>query len=239
MKRDTTVDYRHRPVGELVAEDYTRAAVFTRFGIDFCCGGGRNVAEACERVGARYDDLEAALRAVDGADVTDGATDDARSWPLDRLIAHIEHVHHSYVRENLPVLKKWTDKVARVHGPRHEELLEVRDAVARLADEMEEHMAAEEGVLFPRVLALVHGRGAGQSGLASETLDSLEDDHERAGNLMKRLRELTNGFQPPADACATYRAAFALLGEFEADLHRHVHLENNILFPRAAELGRA
>lgn len=231
MEHDTTVDYRHRPVGELVAEDYTRAAVFTRFGIDFCCGGGRNVADACERAGARYDDLEAALRAVDGADATEGATDDARSWPLERLIAHIVHVHHGYVRENLPVLRKWTDKVARVHGPRHAELLEVRDAVALLADELEEHMAAEEGVLFPRVLE--------QSGVGTETLDALEDDHERAGDLMKRLRELTNGFQPPADACATYRAAFALLGEFEADLHRHVHLENNILFPRAAELGRA
>lgn len=231
-----TTDYRHRPVGELVAEEYGRAAVFTRFGIDFCCGGGKSVADACERAGADYDDLEAALLAVDRSRAGEGG-DDARDWALDRLVAHIEHVHHRYVREHLPVLKQWTTKVARVHGARHEELLEVRDRVAELADEMEAHMTAEEEVLFPRVVAIARGPDAAGAPVAAETLESLEDDHDRAGALMKRLRELTAGFQPPDDACATYRAAFALLAEFEQDLHRHVHLENNILFPRAIAAG--
>ncbi len=236
MEQTTTTDYRDRPVGELVAEDYRRASVFTRFGIDFCCGGGKNVADACERAGADYGDLEAALQAVDRTRGANG--DDARDWELDRLVSHIELVHHRYVREQLPVLKQWTTKVARVHGSRHEELLEVRDGVHELAEEMEAHMAAEEEVLFPRVVAIVRGQKEAAGAVGSETIESLEDDHDRAGALMKRLRDLTAGFQPPEDACATYRAAFALLAEFEQDLHRHVHLENNILFPRAAALAR-
>jgi regulator of cell morphogenesis and NO signaling len=235
MERETEVPLRERGVGELVADDYGLAAVFSRFGIDFCCGGGRSVGEASARAGVPYETLERALLAV-GRDTEGPSADDVRTWDLHRLTDHIERVHHEYVRERLPVLRQWTTKVARVHGGRHTELVEVRDAVDALGSELEPHMRAEEEILFPRIAILAADPTAAPVEATGEAIEAMEDDHERAGALMKRLRELTSDFRPPADACATYRAAFALLEEFEADLHRHVHLENNILFPRATAL---
>lgn len=227
------MDYLDRPVGELVAEDYARAAVFTELGIDFCCGGGRSAARACTSAGVDPERLVAALASVD-ARRAERRPPDPREWPLDRLVAHIEGEHHTYVRRTLPVLDAWTSKVARVHGARRPELVEVRHLFEDLSREMTRHLDDEEQVLFPRVAAIGtpdHGNGA----VPDTVVEALEDDHERAGAVMGRIRELTNGFTPPTDACATYRATFALLKEFEEDLHRHVHLENNVLFPRALD----
>ena len=217
-----------RSVGEVVAEDYTRAAVFQRYGIDFCCGGGRSVADACRKAGADLDEVLGALRESDErADPAPGH--DPRDWAPSFLADYIVTVHHGYVRQALPALRQFSDKVARVHGRRHPELVEVRTLVHELAEEMEEHMAEEEQGIFAR---LAEGGPA-----TPEDVGSLEDDHEEAGELMRRIRALTDGFQPPADACSTYRATFAKLEEFEGDLHRHVHLENNILFPQIAGPG--
>ena len=231
--RETVMDYLERTVGELVAEDYARAAVFTEFGIDFCCGGGRSTSRACASAGVDPTRLVDALAAVD-ARGGDGPPADPRSWPLDRLVAHIEDRHHTYVRRTLPVLDAWTAKVARVHGARHPELAEIRGLFQELAEEMTRHLDDEEQVLFPRVAAMGTSADDGEP-VADAVVTALEDDHEHAGSTMRRIRELTDGFTPPADACTTYRATFALLREFEQDLHRHVHLEHNVLFPRALE----
>ncbi len=228
-----------RTVGELVAEDYRRAAVFQRFGIDFCCGGGVGVRATCEKSGVAWAELERALAASDG---WSGAEEpDPRDWELDVLAEHIVAVHHDYVRDALPALLQFSDKVARVHGERHPELGEIRRLVAELAAALTEHLEEEERVLFPAVARLV---SAGDAAGASSSPDSvvaplagLEDDHERAGDIMRRVRELSADFAAPADACNTYRALYAKLAEFEADLHRHVHLENNVLFPRARVLA--
>lgn len=228
--------YLGRTVGELVAEDYRRAAAFTELGIDFCCGGKRTVAQACERAGVSPEVAERTLEEL-GPSSQDPTALDPRSWDLGDLARHIEKVHHAYVRRTLPVLGQWTEKIARVHGRAHPELLEVRAAVAELAGEMDRHMHEEESELFPYVADL----GSSDSGpsVPNAFVEALEDDHERAGALTRRIRKLTNGYEPPADACATYSATFALLRDFESDLHRHVHLENNVLFPRALALQAA
>ena len=233
---DTTQVWGERMVGDVVAEDYRRAAVFQRHGIDFCCGGSRSVRSACEEVGADYEAVASSLEKV-GANGT--PVEDPGEWALDALADHIVERHHGYVRETLPVLRQFAGKVAKVHGGRHGELLEIRDLVEELAVEMERHMAEEETVLFPRIRVLVSGSDDGAGDDAADAVSGavppLEDDHDHAGALMARIRELSGGFQPPADACNTYRATYAKLEEFEADLHRHVHLENNVLFPRAVE----
>lgn len=230
--------YLDRAVGDVVAEDYARAAVFTRLGIDFCCGGRRTVAEAGARAGISDEEMVDALAAAD-RDASEGGSDDPRSWRLDRLTAHIEDRHHQYVRRTLPVLGQWLEKLVRVHGGAHPELLEIRDMVGELSAEMEEHMAAEETRLFPAVVRLESAAAEGAGGIPAGVLDELEEDHERAGGLMSSIRRTSNDFHPPAEACSTWRATFALLQEFESDLHRHVHLENNILFPRALERSAA
>jgi regulator of cell morphogenesis and NO signaling len=226
----TTDRGSERTVGEVVSEDYRRAAVFQRYGIDFCCGGRQTLRAACEGAGVEYETVTRALREADARDAASDGLSDPRSWELSALAEHIVREHHGYVRDTLPVLRQFTTKVAHVHGARHDELLEVRALVGELALELERHMEEEETVLFPQVAALTSPSDTAD---LPDTLRSLEDDHELAGAHMARIRELTGGFRPPTDACATYRATYAKLEEFEADLHRHVHLENNILFPRA------
>jgi regulator of cell morphogenesis and NO signaling len=219
-----------KPVGEVVAEDYRLGAVFKRFGIDFCCGGGLEVAEACARRGVDLEELTAAIQAARsvGAEST---LPDTRGWPPAFLADYIENVHHRYCRETLPVLREFTGKVARVHGTDRPALVEVDRILNALADEMEAHMVSEEEELFPAIRSLDDGAEGDDPGLSDELLARMEDEHETAGGLMAEIRELTQGFRAPASACATWRAAFAKLEEFEADLHRHVHLENNVLFP--------
>jgi len=244
---NTARDLAQRTVGEVVAEDYRRAAVFERYGIDFCCGGNRSVGDACEASGVVYDDV---ARALDEADAAPAAASDVRSWPLNELADHIVAVHHRYVRESLPPLLAFSEKVARVHGERHAELLEIQGLVSELAEELTRHMEAEENMLFPRVAEMAGMARAGQqpgegrpAGAATPALaaplDMLEDDHEHAGDMVHRIRSLSGDFTPPEDGCTTYRAFYAELAEFESDLHRHVHLENNVLFPGLRALVEA
>ncbi len=240
MERNVVEDMGIRTVGEVVAEDYRRASVFQRFGIDFCCGGGRTVRAACEGGGVAYADLERELKALERSGDRGGP--DPQAWELDVLARHIVDVHHGYVREATPSLLQFSEKVVRVHGARHEELREIRALVVELTSELGRHMAEEEGVLFPRIERLLAARAANggrvdEPDLVSAPLGDLEDDHEHAGEILRRIRALSGGYSPPADACTTYRALYAKLAEFEADLHRHVHLENNVLFPGARALA--
>jgi regulator of cell morphogenesis and NO signaling len=220
-----------RPVGEIVAEDYGRAAVLRTFGIDFCCGGGRPLDEACARRKADPVEVEAAIRAHDARRA--GGVDTAPTDP-GALVDHIERVHHAWVRENLPALRHFTTRVAKVHGAGWTELALIAERTEELAREMEDHMRDEEENLFPRVRAAsgtaAHGDDGEPSRFTDEDLAELEAEHEHAGALMAELRTLSGDFTPPESACATWRAAYAKLEEFETDLQRHVHLENNVLF---------
>lgn len=220
---------RSRPIGDIVKENYARAAAFQRFDLDFCCGGGKTVEAACAARGIDPEDVLAAVALVDAGA---GPTDDpvTRTSPAE-LARHIAQVHHAYVRRTLPALLQFSEKVARVHGPAHPQLMELNAVVREIADDMTDHMEAEETGIFR---ALEEADAAGEPQPRGDDIGDLEEDHEHVGALMRKARDLTDGFQAPEEACATWRATCALLEEFETDLHRHVHLENNVLFPALA-----
>lgn len=236
-------DFAHRTIGELVAEDYRTAEVFKRYGIDFCCGGGRTVQEACARKGVDYDQLVSSL---DHTSSVESATPTLHfnRWSLRFLVAYIINIHHAYVRENLPLLKGVITKVARVHGEAHPEVVEIARLFDVLAEELEQHMAKEEDKLFPyiRQLAVADKQETAAApppfGTVQNPIRMMVHEHDQAGATMREIRRLSDGFTPPQEACTTYCVMYAKLQEFEEDLHQHVHLENNILFPKAAALER-
>lgn len=230
---------RHRTVGEVVAEDYARASTFRQFGIDFCCGGDRTVEDACGRSGVAVEEVEAAILA--STERAGRGWPDVRAWDAAFLAQYIVQVHHQYVREALPTLLQFSQKVAKVHGDGRPELSSIRALVIELSIEMVRHIDEEEADVFPQVAAFVAGREEERSGTEVElwsAIGKLEADHDHAGEIMAQIRELSDGYAPPITACATYRALYAKLAEFEEDLHRHVHLENNVLFPKVAELAQ-
>jgi regulator of cell morphogenesis and NO signaling len=215
-------------VGQLVADDYRRAPVLNRFGIDFCCRGGVSLEVAARKAGVPIADVERALAAATTeAGVAQPRVED---WDPAFLAQYIVNQHHTFVRGQVPPLAAFTQKVARVHGERHPETVEIADRFERMAGVLERHMQREENEVFPRIADAAAGRPAGDLGAL---IDELETEHEDAGDLMREIRALSDDFTPPPDACNTYRAAYANLELFEADLHRHVHLENNVLFPKA------
>lgn len=221
-----------RRVGELVAEDFRRAGVFSRYGIDFCCGGGISLTEACRRLGLDPQEVARELTAAERSS-TQPTAHRFNTWSPAFLADYIVNEHHTFVRENLPVLLAFTQKVARVHGADRPALVVVAGLVEELAREMEAHMASEEEVVFPRIKS-------GEGEPLESLIEQMEDEHDHAGEIMRQIRQVTDDYALPEGACNTYRASFAKLEEFEADLHIHVHLENNVLFPRAVELeGRA
>lgn len=235
----------HRTVGEVVAEDYRRADVFKAFGIDYCCGGDRTVSEACSARGVACDEVMEALEAAEQAPIASGrAADmpDVRNWPPDFLASYIVNVHHRYVREHAPRLLELTQTVARVHGKTNPEAVQIANLFAELATELEEHTGKEEGILFPYISA-TFAASRGEAPPPDPTtvdqdswVEALEDEHDNAGAILRTIRTLSRNFVLPETACNTYRMAYAGLEAFEADLHRHIHLENNVLFPVAARL---
>lgn len=224
-------------IGEIVAHHYRTAEVFSRHGIDFCCGGKRTLATACADKAVDWDTLSGELHAA--LEMPENPAGNADQWEPDFLVDYIVRVHHRYLRDNLPLLRDYTVKIARVHGARHPELKIVEKQVALLAEDLLEHLAKEENILFPYIKALCAaqtGRVTAPSppfGSAQNPIHLMEQEHDYAGSLLDNLRLLTHGFEVPDDACTTYRVAFAKLRELDADLRWHVHLENNILFPKA------
>ena len=227
-------------VGDVVASDFRTAAVFQQFGIDFCCGGRRSIADACRGAGVEQ---EAILHALEALRPEEAAKDDIASWPLDRLIAHILETHHVYMRESIPVISRYLEKLVSVHGARHPELNRIENAFGQMGRDLGPHLMKEEHVLFPYIAELLAWAEAREGGPRSSPFGSvgnpirmMEREHEEVGTEMRLIRELTSDFTPPDDGCATYRVCFSELLRFEQDLHRHVHLENNVLFPRALAL---
>ncbi|MGE5246181.1 MAG: iron-sulfur cluster repair di-iron protein [Betaproteobacteria bacterium] len=226
-------------VGEIVATDFRAAAVFERFGIDFCCGGRRSVADACRTAAVDPTDLAAALSALAAEASSD---DDVTAWSVARLVDHVVKRHHGYVRRVAPALTQYLDKLVQVHGQRHPELARVGAEFAVVRQELEQHMMKEEQVLFPYVCRMADLRAEGRPlppspfGTVQNPIRMMEREHRDAADEMRLIRELTNGYAVPADGCTTYKVCFSELQEFERDLHRHVHLENNVLFPKAVAL---
>lgn len=229
-------------IGELVATDFRAAAVFQQLGIDFCCGGKKSIADACRARNLSQDNV---LRALEQACARPDRSLHFGQWEPDALASFIVRTHHGYVRDSLPALLTYTGKLAAVHGDRHPELREVAELTRQVADEMTEHMAKEEQVLFPYIVAIARASRTGEPipvapfGSIENPIRMMEHEHTSAGNAMTRIRQLTADFTPPVDACTTYRVCFEALAAFETDLHIHVHLENNVLFPSAKAIAAA
>jgi len=230
-------------IGELVAFHYRTAEVFSRHSIDFCCGGKRTLATACEEKNLDWKILSEELaQALEAPEIP---SQNPGRWSPDFLAEYIEQTHHRYLRENLPLLCAYSAKIAKVHGVRHPELKVVEKQVELLTDDLLEHMAKEETILFPYIKALCTAAQDGRAKLSRMPFGSvenpihvMENEHDYAGTLLENLRDLTGGFAPPADACTTYTVTFAKLNELDNDLRRHIHLENNILFPKAILLEK-
>lgn len=222
-------------MGQIAVKDLRKAAIFKKYGLDFCCGGKKTVREACAEKGLDATRVEQELRdAEKQAGSRQVAYDD---WALDFLADYIVNNHHSYVRESLPGLRAYALKVSRVHGGRHPELKEIYQLVEEINDELLDHMESEERKVFPAIKALVQKEAPAAGGKSLEELiGSMEAEHDSVGRAMERIRSLSSDYTLPADACASYTLLFNALQAFEEDLHLHVHLENNILFPKAIAL---
>lgn len=229
-------------IGELVAQDYRTASVFKKYDIDFCCQGNRTIADACasEQIdeNAIVSDLNALL------DAPSGTTTDYKSWPLDLLADYIEKKHHRYVVEKTLEIQPYLNKICSVHGGRHPELFEIKDHFNATAEALAQHLKKEELILFPYVRQMVqaqHQNSKWESapfGSVQNPIDMMMEEHTTEGDRLRKIESLSNHYTPPVDACNTYMVAINLLKEFEQDLHLHIHLENNILFPKAIALEK-
>jgi regulator of cell morphogenesis and NO signaling len=235
--------YEASTLGDIVAADYRAAAVLDAFGLDFCCGGKRTLGEACAvrridpgTVGNALDRLRADGAERNGPDA---------SWPADELTRYIERRHHAYVREQAPLITVRLAKLVSVHGERHPELRAVAEHFDEVVAELQMHMMKEEQILFPYIRALSASVERGEAppanvfGTVRNPIRMMELEHQSAGGELAVIRELTHSYTVPADGCTTYRVAFEQLSAFDRDLRLHIHLENNLLFPRAVALEEA
>lgn len=221
-------------VGEIVAEDYRASQVFRSVGLDFCCGGGKTLEEACQSKKIDFDNVKTEILLLKRT-VSD--EQNYNDWELDFLVDYIIQNHHSFVRRMLPEVDFYAEKVANRHGQSHPELFEILKVVRQLGPELLGHLEKEENETFPSIKALVKNLKKNKS--ESPMFDVLEEEHEKAGELMAIIEELSNGFTPPEGACASYHLLFKNLEAFKLDLHKHVHLENNILFPKVLALEKS
>ncbi len=229
-------------VGEMVARDYRKAQVFKSLGIDFCCGGKKTLDEVCKRKGLDIDQVNEKLASLSSGDQTPSLNFD--KWELDFLSDYIINTHHQYVKENIPYICELANKVARVHGERHPEVIEIATQFNRIGKDLNLHLMKEENAVFPFIKELL--KASKQMGdISTFSLDNmdtpariLEMEHEQIGEDMGIIRLLTNQYTLPLDACTSYRILYKKLEEFENDLFIHVHLENNILFPKALKLEK-
>ncbi len=229
-------------LGAIAAKDLRKAEVFKKYGLDFCCGGKKTVKEACAEKGIDVTKVEKELQQAD-------KNPSARplpynDWSLDFLADYIVNTHHSYVRKTLPDISGYALKVAQVHGALHPELIPIQQLVEEVNKELSGHIVKEEKILFPFIKELVMAKDRSQSppavqfGSVQNPIHIMETEHETAGKCMEEIRTLSNNYALPEDACASYSLLFKMLNDFEEDLHIHVHLENNILFPKAIALEK-
>lgn len=229
-------------VGDVVKQNLKTAPLFHANHIDYCCGGSQTIAKACAEAGVEPDQLVQQLSRI--AEDADPDTAYINNLSLQELSEYIVKRHHAYVKGNIPFLKASLDKICDVHGTKHPELLEVSKLFNESAGELTMHMQKEEIMLFPYIQKMEKAKKDGTRpagspfGSVSNPIAMMVAEHETEGKRFDQIAHITGNYIPPVDACTTYRAALNQLNEFENDLHRHIHLENNILFPQAIELEK-
>jgi regulator of cell morphogenesis and NO signaling len=227
-------------VREIAMENPASIRVFEKLGIDYCCGGRIPLTEACAAKNLSVDDVIASLEDAEKVPVAEG--NDWTMKELAGLVSHIVNTHHAYVNRELPRLAEFAQKVVNRHGDAKPELPTIQLKLAQLDEELRQHLAKEELILFPYIVKLERAivekssKPHGCFGTVANPIAMMTQEHDAAGTLMANIRQLSQDFTPPAGACPTFHAFYDGLREFEQDLHRHIHLENNILFPRAIEM---
>lgn len=231
-----------KTVRELALENPAVTRVFEKLGIDYCCGGNRSLEEVCRTANLSIGEVIQSLEIACNA--TRGEEKDWQVQSISALINHIKDTHHKYTREEIGRLGPLFAKVRRVHGKNHPELYDISKSFEALAAELNAHLMKEEMILFPYLIAM-EVSSAGNApvarapfGSVQNPISMMEHEHDSAGNALRAMREASNGYSAPADACVSYQTLFKTLAEFEADLHQHIHLENNVLFPRAVQIER-
>ena len=235
------LEYKQHTLAAIVADRHQAAAVFEKYQLDFCCRGKRTLQQACEEKQIAVEPVIEELQQVfdTGSAVQDQVV---LAMSASQLVDYIVLKHHLYVRQAMPLILQHLERVATKHGDRFPYMQQVLELFTVLQQEMDCHMQKEEQVLFPRIKEVekaVQQNGpktALNLGYISQPIHMMETEHEEAGNLMSEIRQWTSDYTPPADACTTFRISMAELRAFEEDLHRHVHLENNVLFPRIVQM---
>ena len=227
-------------LAQIVNSNHRAASVFEKYHLDFCCKGKRSLAQACFEQHVELSQVAGELGYIFSKAATGSLDFDKMN--LAQLCDYIVHTHHAYVKNEMPQIHAYLQKVSSKHGERYPELYKIFQTFAAVKEEMDGHMKKEELVLFPRIKELeklAHDEKAPLQlniGFLLSPITVMEQEHEHAGNLLNDIRDLSNNYTPPQDACTTYRLSFDALKAFEEDLHEHVHLENNILFPKAIEI---
>ncbi len=234
-----------KTVRELALQIPEATRVFEKVGIDYCCGGNKSLQEACSISNLSVDEV---IDSLELAEQAARAKQTDRNWqeePLAELVAHIIGTHHKYTREEIARLGPLFDKVVSVHGKNHPELQRARTAFRGLAQELTTHMMKEEAVLFPYIVRIEEAVIQKEPvlpppfGTLQNPVAMMMHEHDAAGDALRAMRQASAGYTPPGDACISYQTLYKALADFEKDLHQHIHLENNILFPRAIEMERA
>lgn len=229
-----------KSLAQIVNSNHRAASVFEKFHLDFCCKGKRTLQQACTESDLVIDNVVAELEMLEGSH-NNSETIDFAKMTLTQLSEYIVLTHHSYVKNEMPAILGYLEKVTSKHGDRHPELKKIFQLFAAVKEELEHHMQKEELVLFPRIKDIEQQLAEGKEIVINSTyllspISMMEQEHDHAGSMLAEIRKLTNNYQPPADACTTYKLSFASLQAFELDLHQHVHLENNVLFPKALKM---
>lgn len=223
-------------VGEIVKANFKTAQIFDKNKIDFCCGGGISLDEACKKSNVDINQLVPELEALVKQSDPDSRYIDGLE--LNELCDYIEKRHHSYVSENIPFLQQKLQKLCDVHGENHSELFEIKELFNGAAENLSAHMKKEELILFPYIRKMVKYKAellntGDEFGEINKTIDLLDDEHQTEGKRFEKISSLTASYTCPSDGCGTYQVTYQTLKDFENDLHRHIHLENNILFKKA------
>jgi len=228
-------------IGEIAVKDLRKVEVFKKYGMDFCCGGKKTIAEVCAEKNIDATKVQTELRQIETENKASNIS--YNDWGIDFLADYIVNTHHNYVRKYLPELMAYASKVAQVHGTQHPELIQIQKLVSDINKELTEHLAQEENVLFSYIKKIVEARKGNLPLLKQEKdlaglINELEKDHDLVGRAFDQIRELSKEYILPSDACASYKLLYKMIQEFEDDLHLHIHLENNILFPKAIEMEK-